>query len=445
MNGAPLEAEGLTLRYGERTALRGVSFQTAPRELVALAGPNGSGKSSLLRAVMGLERLAEGRIAVRGKDARTLTIQERAREVAWMPQEEPVGEDLSVEEYVRYGRSPYLGGLLPQTDPDPEATDRAVVALGLEDLRGRGIRGLSGGERQRVRLARVLAQGTSLLLLDEPTSHLDIGHQLDMLGRVRDLARREGRSVIVAIHDLNLAARFADRVMVLSHGQLVSEGTPEEVLSPALLRQVWGVDAELRRDSRGRVPYLIPRLPDPTPSPHPGGRPRVHVVAGGGSGLELLRRLFDRGCDLTAGVLPLFDSDSDLAEELGVPSVLELPFAPLSSESRERLRQLMSSSEIVVVAAFPVGPTNVGNLEEVERVVGVRRVLLVHQDRARPWDFTGGSAARLRAQILEKGGEEVSDVDGVLRALSGRATRASSSIGGGRSDGPLGHVGGATG
>lgn len=424
MSVAPLELERVSLRYGERTALRGVSFRLDAGQLVGLAGPNGSGKSSLLRAVVGLERPSEGSLTIRGRKASVLTLPERAREVAWMPQEEPAGEDLSVEEHVRYGRSPYLGGLLPIVDPDPGAVERAMAAVALGDLRGRSVRTLSGGERQRVRLARVIAQGTPLLLLDEPTSHLDIGHQLDMLSRVRELSRKHGRCAVVAMHDLNLAARFADRVLVLSHGQLVADGTPEEVLSPALLRQVWGVEAELKRDVRGQVPYLLPRLPEAAVAVPHGPRLRVHVVAGGGSGQELLRRLFDRGYDLTAGVLPLFDSDSDLVEELGIPGALELPFAPVSQESRARVRRLISACEVVVVAAFPVGPTNVANLEEVERAVEERRVLLLRQDPRRPWDFTGGSGALLRERVLRGGGEEVEDLDALLEALARPSVRS---------------------
>ncbi|MDE2046352.1 MAG: ABC transporter ATP-binding protein [Thermoplasmata archaeon] len=415
-----VELDQLVARYGDTTALRSVSLRLRTGELVALAGPNGSGKSTLFRVIVGLVPMAEGRATLAGRPLLALPFLTRAQQVSWMPQEEAEGDDLEVGDYVRYGRNPYLGSLLPEPDPDPGAVERALSASGTQELVRRNVRQLSGGERQRVRLARVLAQETPLVLLDEPTAHLDIAHQLEVLERVRAVAHRMDRCVVVALHDLNLAARFADRIIVLSHGQKVADGVPDAVLSTSLLRQVWGVEAELRRGTRERVPYLIPRLPPvegPTPEKGARGR-RVHVVAGGGSGQEILRRLFDAGYDLTVGALPLFDSDSELAEELGLPLVLEVPFAPLSAETLARLATLLSRAEFVVVAAFPVGPTNLANLEAVERTGEAGRVLLMAQRGEPPWDYTGGRATAVRARLLRAGARELTGTSELLGALS---------------------------
>ncbi len=420
MKDAPLglSISSLTVRYGERAALRSVSLRLEEGQLVALAGPNGSGKSTLLRTLVGIQAAQEGEISLGGQDLRAMDLGARSRQVSWMPQDEPEGDDLRVEEYVRYGRSPHLGGLLPREDPDPGAVERALRATATEPFASRRVRSLSGGERQRVRLARILAQESPLVLLDEPTAHLDIGHQLEVLGQVRRVACRPGRLVVVALHDLNLAARFADRIVVLSHGHLAAEGTAEEVLSPALLQQVWGVQAELRTDAKDHVPYLIPRLPEPALPPGPGVGGRVHVVAGGGSGREVLRPLLDAGYDLTAGALPLFDSDSVLAEELGVPSVLEVPFAPLSEATRAKTLSLLRQADVVVVATFPVGPSNVGNLEAVAALEGTKPVFLLPQTSGLKWDFTGGLATHLRERILSQGGTEVRSTSQLLERLS---------------------------
>lgn len=423
MNDLPfgLSISSLTVRFGERTALRSVSLRLEEGQLVALAGPNGSGKSTLLRTLVGIQVAQEGAISLGGQDLRAMELGERSRQVSWMPQDEPEGDELRVEEYVRYGRSPHLGGLLPRADPDPGAVGRALRATGTAPFASRRFRSLSGGERQRVRLARILAQESPLVLLDEPTAHLDIGYQLEVLGQVRQVARRPGRLVVVALHDLNLAARFADRIVVLSHGHLAAEGTAEEVLSPALLQQVWGVQAELRMDVRDHVPYLIPRLPEPALTSRPVVGRRVHVVAGGGSGREVLRLLYDAGYDLTAGALPLFDSDSVLAEELGVPSVLEIPFAPLSEETGAKTLSLLRRADVVVVAAFPVGPSNVGNLEAVAALDGSKPVFLLRQTSGLSWDFTGGFATRLRARVLSQGGTEVLGAAQLLEKLGSTA------------------------
>lgn len=417
MSGALLTVSSLSVRYGAREALRGVSLQVRPGELVALVGPNGSGKSTLFRTVVGLEKASEGELRLGAQSVASLTLAQRARAVSWMPQEEPEGDDILVEEYVRFGRDPYLGGILAFPDPDPGAVGRAMQATATEEFSHRRVRALSGGERQRVRLARIFAQEAPLLLLDEPISHLDMGHQLDVLARIHQLSQSPGRGAVVAMHDLNLAARFADRLVVLSRGHLVAEGSPETVLSAELLARVWGVQAELRRDPRDHVPYLIPKLLEPErTSSAPAGR-RVHVVAGGGSGGELLPRLVDAGYRVTAGALPLFDSDSELAEELRIPCVLELPFAPLSESTRGRLREFLSASELVVVAAFPVGPSNLGNLEELAVLAKERRILLLSQAPSRSWDFTGGRATELRRQILSQGGVEVASLEGLLERL----------------------------
>jgi iron complex transport system ATP-binding protein len=424
---AGLDVASVTVRYGSRVALHEVSMVARPGTVVALAGPNGSGKSTLLRAAVGLEPTSAGAIRLDGGPVADLRLPERARRVAWMPQEEPAGDNLPVVDYVRYGRFPHVTPFVGDVPGGEQVVDLALEKAGIQELRDRPVWELSGGERQRVRFARVLAQEAPVLLLDEPTAHLDIAHQLDLLDRVRSLARVDRTAVVVALHDLNLAARFADRVVVLARGRLVAEGSPAETLSPRLLSEVWGIDAELRFDPASRLPYLIPRIPTPAlAASGPGrrvGRP-VHVVAGGGSGGPLLRRLVDAGCSVTAGVLPLFDSDAALAEELRIPTAREVPFAPISPETRGQLRAFLAGSEWIVAAAFPVGPANLANLEELALVADPHRILLLAQPADREWDFTGGRARTLRATLIGAGARELPDPEAVLRAITGDPGRS---------------------
>jgi iron complex transport system ATP-binding protein len=422
--GGRLEVEHLTVRYGDRVAVEDVSLVVEPGEVVALAGPNGSGKSTLIRAVATGLRGASGRTHVGDRPLDALTDRERARAVGWMPQEEPLGDNVPLSDYVGYGRyahvDPWVG---------PTAHDRAAIESALEavDLAGYGTRGLlelSGGERQRARLARVLAQDTAGVLLDEPTAHLDIGHQLDVLERIRRHARLRARAVLVAIHDLNLAARFADRIVVLAHGRVATSGSPSEVLSPELLSSVWGVVAEIRRDAASGLPYLIPRLPPSGPLPRPSGKGRrgqVHLVAGGGSGSELLRRLLERGLRVTAGVLPLFDSDTELAELFGVPTAVELPFAPIGPEALARQDVLLEGADAVIVAAFPVGPTNLANLEHLATWVVRRPTVLIDPPGDTPWDFTGGRATAVRDRLVALGATRAKDPAAALAWLADRS------------------------
>ncbi len=431
---ATLRVDRLTVRYGGRTALSDVSLEARPGELVALTGPNGSGKSTLLRAVMGLIEPQGGAVVVEGANVPDLELVERARRVAWAPQEEPVGENVSILEYVRYGRHPYLAPFANEGPADHAAVERALRRVDFWEERGRGIAELSGGERQRVRLARVLAQETPLLLLDEPTAFLDIGHQLDALERVRSIARDERRSAVVALHDLNLAARFADRIVVLSHGRCVAAGTPEEVLSPELLADVWGIVADLRRDPATGLPYLVPVLPMDRPPLAGAARPRpmarVHVIAGGGSGAELIPRLAREGFEVSVGAVHLFDSDAELGERLGVAMATETPFTAISPPVAEHLRSLLEACDAIVVAPVPTGSGNLANWSIVAEWAGRRPIALLPMPRDLPWDFTGGAAARLREGILRSGGEELPGVEDVVRWLRIRladgATRTAS-------------------
>jgi iron complex transport system ATP-binding protein len=423
MNASPspaaLRLTGVTVRYGTRPALREVSLSVRRGEFVALAGPNGSGKTTLLRAVLGFLSPDEGEVEVFGRPIRSLSVLERARSVAWVPQGESPRDDVRLFDYVLYGRFPYHGPLDAETADDRAVATRILEEIGLADRSNDGILSLSGGERQRAVLGRALAQTTPLLLLDEPTSHLDIGHQLDLLSRVRRLTEDGHVTAIAALHDLNLAARFADRIVVLSHGRRVADGPPSDVISEALLAEVWGVVADLRRDPATGAPYLLPHhLVSP---PRPGvllGKGPVHVIGGGGSGGPYMRALSEAGYRVTAGALNLLDSDLETAESLGALTAVEVPFAPIGAEVRERLHVLLEAATAVVVAPFPVGPSNLPNLEELRGCVGRRPVLFVRRPSGEEWDFVGGRARALEEELRLGGAREVAGVTEMLAALA---------------------------
>jgi len=417
-----LRLRSVTVRFGERTALQDVDLEVPRGQFLALAGPNGSGKTTLLRAALGFLTPAEGSLELFGDEVLSLSVTDRARRVAWVPQEESPRDDVPLLDYVLYGRYAHLGRLQGESAGDRDAAIRALRAVGLEDRARDGILAVSGGERQRAILARALVQEAPLVLLDEPTSHLDIAHQIDILTRVRDLARERGVTVVAALHDLNLAAQYSDRIVVLSRGRRVADGPPASVLSEELLARVWGVVADLRRDPRTGVPYLLPHhLVAPAPTV-PGaflGKGPVHVVGGGGSGEPYLRALAEAGFRVTAGALHLLDSDLEAAESLGALTAVEVPFAPIGEEVRGRLRTLLDAATAVVVAPFPVGPSNLPNLEEVRRSAGRVPVFLVRRPPGVEWDFTGGRARELEEELRRLGAREVAGETEVLAALAG--------------------------
>ncbi|MCI4372233.1 MAG: ABC transporter ATP-binding protein [Thermoplasmata archaeon] len=409
----------LGVRFGDRVALHAVEFDVAPGEFVALAGPNGSGKTTLLRALLGFLNPDEGAVELFGAPVADLSIRERARRVAWVPQEESLRDDVRLSQYVLYGRYPHLRPMDRETETDRALVARILGEVGLADRANDGILSISGGERQRAILARALAQRTPLLLLDEPTSHLDIAHQLDLLGRVHALSRNEGVTVIAALHDLNLAARYADRIIVLSRGRRIADGPPRSVLSEDLLARVWGVDAELAVDSRSGLPYLLPRrlVTETRPSSSTLTAGPVHVVGGGGAGAPLLRGLIDEGFRVTAGALHLLDTDAEAAESLGVVAAVEGPFAPLSPATRAHHRALLSEARVIVVAAFAVGPSNLANLEDVLPYATRTPVVVVDQTPGTPIDFAEGRATAAREALRTAGATFVPDTDSAIREV----------------------------
>ncbi|WP_053645645.1 MULTISPECIES: ABC transporter ATP-binding protein [unclassified Streptomyces] len=244
-----LRLEGLA--YEDR--LRSVDLTVRPGETVGLIGPNGSGKTTLLRCVYGTLAPTAGRALLDGDDLRALGPKARARRVATVPQDSGTDFELTVRELVALGRSPHKRFWEGDTAPDREHADAALARVGLTGFADRPYPTLSGGERQRALVARALVQEPALLVLDEPTNHLDIRHQLDVLGLVRTL----GTTNLLALHDLNLAGAYCDRIYVLERGRVVTGGTPAEVLTPALLDAVYGVDAEVVPHPRTGSPTVV--------------------------------------------------------------------------------------------------------------------------------------------------------------------------------------------
>ncbi|WP_394381818.1 ABC transporter ATP-binding protein [Streptomyces cacaoi] len=255
-----LRVEDVTYAVAGRPLVDGVTLEARPGESVGIVGPNGSGKTTLLRCVQGVLRPVSGRVLHDGADTARLSVKERARRVAAVPQDSGGGFGLTVRQVVAMGRSPHKRFWEGDTARDAAYVHEALADTGGAALADRPFDELSGGEKQRVLLARALVQRPALLALDEPTNHLDVRHQLDLLTLVRALPATS----LLVLHDLNLAAYFCDRLYVLAEGRLVADGTPEEVLTEELLAEVYGVRAEVRVHPATGAPtvvYLPPAAP----------------------------------------------------------------------------------------------------------------------------------------------------------------------------------------
>lgn len=255
---ASLEAKDIVLNYAERRILRAVSATVHPGEIVALIGANGAGKSSLLKAMAGLVAPTSGTVALGGKDLRLIERRALCRAIAYLPQERPVHWPLSVRQLVALGRLPYREPMVGESHEDKQAIDDAMGAMGIRPLAERPAFELSGGERARVLLARAIAQHATFLIADEPSAGLDPAHELMLFEQFTHIAA-QGRGIIVALHDLSLAARFCDRAVLLQCGAALAEGAPTAVFTPERLAEAFGIRARMA-EFDGR-PIIVPIEP----------------------------------------------------------------------------------------------------------------------------------------------------------------------------------------
>ncbi len=255
-----LDIKKLSVSYGERQVLYSLSFQLAAGSILAVIGPNGSGKTTLIRTISGLLPAQSGQILVKGRDLTRLSPSERARLIAVVPQARSLPPAFSAWETVLLGRTPHLNWLGQVSKVDEDAARQAMQRTETLDLAERRVGELSGGEQQRLLLARALAQAAPILLMDEPTAHLDLQHQLHQLEQVRQLARQDGLAVLVVLHDLNLVARYADRVALLVKGELAALGDIHDVLNGELLSKAYHVPLEVLHPHPGGPPMIMPLL-----------------------------------------------------------------------------------------------------------------------------------------------------------------------------------------
>jgi len=253
-----LHAQGVTLGYGDRTIVDSLDLQIPPGRITAIVGANACGKSTLLKAMARLLPPSAGEVLLDGKAIHRMPTKQVARVLGLLPQSPIAPDGIAVSDLVSRGRHPHQGALSRWTRADDEAVARALEATDVTHLADRPVDELSGGQRQRVWIAMALAQETDVLLLDEPTTFLDISHQVDVLDLLADLNRERGTTVAMVLHDLNLAARYADHLVAMAQGQIVAAGDPGEVLTEDTVRRVFGLDSRVVPDPLTGSPLVIP-------------------------------------------------------------------------------------------------------------------------------------------------------------------------------------------
>ncbi|ASM71004.1 MULTISPECIES: ABC transporter ATP-binding protein [Roseobacteraceae] len=259
MTGFLFDIQNLSLRIGRSQIYDHFSVTFPKGGLTGIVGPNGCGKSTLLRCLARVQQPDEGQIAFEGQPLAELAATERARRIAYLPQNPPILPDMTIAGLVAKGRTPWRKAFRPLSGADHDAINRALRATGLFEIRSRRLTALSGGQRQRVWLALALAQDTPVILLDEPTAFLDLQHQLSLLRLLRQLADEQQRSIVMVLHELTLAGRFCDHLLGLRDGQLICAGPAEQAITPQTVAALYDLQVDVARDPVFGKPVVYPR------------------------------------------------------------------------------------------------------------------------------------------------------------------------------------------
>lgn len=420
-----LAADQIQIQYSPAAlpVLKQFSLEIRPGVFTGIVGPNGSGKSTLVRALSRALRPASGAVLLEEADLYTdLSARDAARAIGVVPQDTAVSLEFSVREVVRMGRAPHLPRrpFASESAADENIVSKAMEQAKVGELADRKITTLSGGERQRVLFARALAQQPEVILLDEPTAHLDLRHQTEILTLARDLAYRGGKAVLAVLHDINLAAAYCDTLVLISAGQIAAQGTPEEVLTAENLQAVYGARVWIRRHPVTGRPLVL-SLPELAENEGAGAKPKhIHVICGGGSGTPLLLALHSLGFRVTAGGLNDGDTDAEAARMLGIDYAHEASFSPLSERTQQKAAQLAASAEAVVLTEVPFGKANLANLAAALDLRRAGQPVFCLQSPTEAFttrDFTGGEADALWQQLLIAGAETVPSSETLISLL----------------------------
>lgn len=383
-----LKLSNVNLGYHKHTVVKGVSLEVCTGEVVGLIGPNGSGKSTLLKAMCSLLQPSSGNVTLDGIEIAKISRETLACKIGVVPQLPSLPDSFTVLDTVLMGRYPHLGLMRYESKKDIAIVCEAIRRTGIEHLTDRRVGETSGGERQRVVIARALAQEPRFLLLDEPTTHLDIQHQLEVMELVTSLAG-SGLGIAIALHDFSLASRFCHRLVMLKDGSVFKEGTPKEVMTTKNIKHVFGVTAMIYSDLASG-PLVINTAISRTDSDN--SHQRIHIIGGGGSAAGIMHHLHNEGYRLTIGVLNQGDTDLSTARALGIEAVVIYPFAAIDDAAHQRNLELAAQADCCIVSNVAFGW---GNLRNLEAASVAQRLMLVEDVPISERDFTDNQATEI--------------------------------------------------
>lgn len=389
-----IEIKNITIKYGDYEVLRDISFGIKKGEFTSIIGPNGAGKSTVLKAIMKNIDIASGDISIKGKSIKDITHKEKACIIGFVPQEFNISFDFTVYDIVAMGRNPYLVKFKKSKYNDKKIIEESMQKTNTYEFKDKYFNSLSGGEKQRVIIARALAQQPEILILDEATSSLDIHHQLDILELIHSLNREDGLTVLTIMHDLNLASRFSDEIVLLSKNGIVKHGKPNEVIDEQVLKSVYDMDMVVRENKLLSYTEIIPlriRKSKEEKNTH------VHIICGGGTGEYIIQKLYSERYKISCGILSEGDSDLDLCRSLNLDYVVEYPFSRFSEASIRKNKEYIDNSHVIIVTDVAIGYGNFDNIKLIENIKDKKIIILHSVNR----DFVNGEYEKTLTKLIK--------------------------------------------
>ncbi len=420
-NTISLQASALSFAYNKLPVLKEIDFSILKESFVSILGPNGAGKSTLVNIMSKVLPDFEGDLEIEGKSIKSLSSAEVAKKIAVVPQYSDMGFNFTVSEIILMGRYPYIKRFKGESRQDYEICKKAMLLTKTEEFSFRKYNELSGGEKQRVIIAQTLAQDTPIIILDEPTSHLDINFQIEFMDLFFDLNKNHGKTIIGIFHDINLALQYSEKIIMLKEGKIFSSGDTADVVTRANIMSVFNSDVFVTKNPFTGKLYISPNFSLRSIKEKKANKKevKIHVIGGGGAASHILNILHNHGYILSTGVINNLDTDINTAQELGIIFINEAPFSPISDKAFQDNLKLIRNADWVVLPEIEFGNGNFLNLEAVYSAVRMnKKIAIVDGINISRRDHLNGKATLLYNEIIESGACIIKKYEDIIKIIS---------------------------
>lgn len=393
-------SNNLRFSYGTNEVIKNLSIDFNEGKLYGILGPNGSGKTTFIKLLAGIIEPQFGNTEIDNKDIKNFKSKELAKKMALVTQIYSGEFDFKVRNLILMGRYAHIDRLSRASHEDKEIVNKIINELGLNELALRNFSELSGGEQQKVMIARALAQQGKILILDEPTAHLDIKYQIELMNTFKQFTK-DGITVIAVLHDINLAAMFCDELILINDGSIHASGSVENILTSKNIKSVFHVNVIVKKNDITDSLYVVPlhsvannkvSIIDNHSETH------FHLMVGGGFGKKVMYNM--KNLEVSVGVVNVLDEDYNVAMELGFDIISEAPFSPISLKNENLLKKILNKTDIIILCNIPFGNGNLKNLEILNDFN--KKIIIIDENPIEDRDFTKGFATDLYNKIKNK-------------------------------------------